>query len=358
MIRPAALLLAFLLAPLAWAQPTATTQALGPLSVEIDGAMRPLVPLRAAARGDGFLLLAKRADGDAFDNPLVVLQIDASGAIAGHRVLSGLGNALGAPTRLQTFGDELVFAVQINDPEAESPVRIVALRGLEHRELVSVPLGASYKSETPGSLEWGFTTTSTHRGFRLTDVVPLAQDLFLVTGQSSIDVTSMSDGDAESTPVHDDSQPMAALVNTAGETRPLAVPDDGYGMVLGAAGQGSEFMAVYWTGPDAYGHDDLFVSTFDAQFEPGDAFRLSRPSYGFSAIYPWGEGFLIYGQRGVDGERSEDAPARLYLTLTGGRPASGGTRGVQNIEIGQDLPRDGGEVRFSPAFLGSLDDQR
>jgi len=323
--------------------------------VEIDGETTPLVPHRAAARGDGFVVLAKKAESDAFDDPIVVLTLDARGAIAAHRVLN-LGNVLGAPTRLQAFGDEWVFAAHINDPENESPVRIVALDGLEHRVLVSVGSGSSHIAESGGSLSYGTTTTATTVGFRLSDMVPLSQALFLITGQSTLEVTStdletLAEGSLGAS--RTDSEPKAVLVSTAGETRPLAIPDNGYGMVVGAAAQDSEFMTVSWTGSSEFGATDLFVNTFDAQFEPGDAFRLDRPSHGFEALYRWGAGFLLYGHRGAD---RGDTPARLYITVVGGRPASG-ARSAQDIDIGQDLPRDGGAVQFVPAFLGSVQGQ-
>lgn len=357
-----ACLLSLLLAPLALAQPAATLQPLGPLAVEIDGESTPLEPHRAAARGDGFVVLATRADREVGDaNPLVVLTLDASGRVVEHRVLGDLGSVIGTPTRLQAYGDALLFAVHVNDPAAESPVKVVALGGAGHRVLLSVGSGTASTTEAVGSLDFGGTTTTrTETGFRLSDVVPLAQDLFLVAGQATQSATTVTPGMVAAgdlgTP-QKASAPRAVLVNAAGQTRPLALTGAGHGAALSAAASGSEFLVTYWTGPNEYGADDVIVASFNAGFESLGSAQLERASAAFAAAYPFGEGFLLYGSHSTDGVQGrEERTSGLVLTALGARSASG-ARGRQDVEMGQDLPREGRWTWFDAAFLGTVDGQ-
>ena len=354
-----ACLFSLLLAPLALAQPTVSVQPLGALAVEVDGERAALEPHRAAAYGDGFVILATLADRPfGAPNPLVVLALDAGGAVTGHRVLDSLGAVLGAPTRMQPFGAALVFAVHVNGVGA--PVKIIALEGLEAREVLSVPTDTSSGVETTGSVDVGYGSRITSTGFRLTDAVPLAQDLFLVTGQSTQEVSVASSTDLAAGSLGEAdrvSAPRAVLVNTRGESRPLAVEARGsHGEVMGAAANSGQILTVYWTGGDAYSSDATVAAAFDAQFGLTDGFSVERPSDRFAEVYPWGEGFLLYGARGSDTARGDGGPSRLTLTVVGGRPASG-ARSAQDVDIGQDLPREGAALWFQPAFVGTLDGQ-
>lgn len=233
------------------AQPYAVTEPLGPVEAVVRGNTTALVPLSAAAEGDGFVVLTMVPA----EHPvvplratLVALRLDAAGAVTTARHLPSLGAVQiildpRVSGRLRPDGHGFLFGAVFGNT-----IRAVRL---------DATLTPTVVAERPFAAGINIT---------LRDVVRLTDEVVLFAGDNL-----RSDGSRLRT------EPLALLVGRDGGERALvAVPTWNEAVTDAAVLPGAVVLAG-WS--DEGGDRAFVVRTFDADVQPTGAQRLSTEGY-------------------------------------------------------------------------------